>query len=232
VSPGPLLLQGGAEMQPPCREMDLELAELAPGGDVTVLLGAAAPGSDHDRAAGRALRYYGALLPTRQVRVAPHPAVDLAGCLAAVAGAALVVLPGGSPSRLHDGLRADGARLGGLLARRHEDGAALSGASAGAMVLCDRTVLPDRRRAGRPVVVDGLGLVPGLSLVHDDGGDRGWSDPEHPDGIRWGLPEAGGVLVHSGSIRAVGQGSARLLVGGSQRALGREARPLVDVLGR
>lgn len=225
---GPLLLQGGAETQPPCREMDLQLLDLAPVGAVVVVLGAATPGSDHDRAAGRARRYYSGLTD-RTVVVAPHPEVDPDGCLVAVAEAGTVVLPGGSPSRLHACLHADDARLGGLLLQLHQDGVALSGSSAGAMVLCGRTVLPERRRVGGPAVVDGLGLLPGLAMVHDDGGD-GWSDPDDPAGPRWGLPEAGGVLLQDGAVRAVGQGTPRLLLDGDERVVGPDPRPLGDLL--
>lgn len=228
---GPLLLQGGAEMQPPCRDMDAELLDLAPEGDVVVVLGAATPGSDHDRAAARSRRYYDPLT-SRVVVVAPHPQVDLDGCVAVVAAAGVVVLPGGSPSRLHEGLDAEDGRLGGLLLQLHQDGVALSGSSAGAMVLCARTVLPERRRVAGPDVVDGLGLLPGLAMVHDDGGGSGWSDPDDPDGPRWGLPEAGGVLLVDDALRAVGQGSPRLLLDGAEQALARSPRPLVTLLGR
>lgn len=227
---GPLLLQGGAEMQPGCREMDLQLLHLAPDGAVVVVLGAATPGADHDRAAGRARRYYAALT-SRAVVVTPHPQVDPVGCLAAVAAAGAVVLPGGSPSRLNASLHDDDARLGGLLLQLHRDGVALSGSSAGAMVLCARTVLPERRRVSGPAVVDGLGLLPGLAMVHDEGGDRGWADPDDPAGPRWGLPEAGGVLLSDEGLRAVGQGSPRLLRGGIEQPLGRTPRPLADLLG-
>jgi len=225
-----VLLQGGAEMQPPCREMDAALLEAAPAGDVVVVLGAATPGADHDRAAGRARRYYGALT-ARAVLVAPHPQADLEGCLVAVADAGAVVLPGGSPSRLHEALTVEDGRLAATLLALHQDGVALSGSSAGAMVLCSRTVLPERRRVGGPEVVDGLGLLPGLALVHDDGGDAGWWDPDDPDGPRWGLPEAGGVLLHGGTVRAVGEGSSRLLLDGVERVLDAVPRPLVELLG-
>lgn len=220
---GPLLLQGGAEMQPACREMDLQLVDLAPSGPLVVLLGAATPGPDHDRAAARAVRYHRDLVPRREVVVAPHPQDDLDGCLHALADAGVVVLPGGSPSRLHDGLVRDDGRLGTRLRQLHEQGVALSGSSAGAMVLCARTVLPD---ASPRRVADGLGLLPGLAVVHDDGGERGWSDPDDVAGLRWGLPEAGGVLVHAGSARAVGHGRPRLLRRGRSHDLPREATPL------
>lgn len=229
---GAVLLQGGGEMQPACRAMDLELVREAPDGDVVVVLGAATPGADHARAASRARRYYADLV-RRRVVVTPHPEVDLDECLQAVAEAGLVVLPGGSPSRLLDVLRADGGRLADALTGAHRSGVALSGASAGAMVLCERTVLPDRRTGatGEPTVAVGLGLVPGLALVHDDGRDRrGWRDPDDLDGLRWGLPEAGGVLVHEGSVRAVGQGGPRVLLGGRSRALAHRSQPLEAVV--
>jgi hypothetical protein len=214
-SPGPLLLQGGGEMQPPCRDMDAELLEgVDEHGVVVVLLGAASPGDDFSRTAERAWTYYEPLVGLRQIDVAPHPEDDLDACVRAVAAASLLVVPGGSPSRLLRALTADGGRLGGMVTGLHRDGVPVSGSSAGAMVLCARTVLPDRRGGGSPAVVDGLGLVPGLALVHDDGaGDRGWRDPADPDGLRWGLPEHGGVLVHDGAARAVGRGRVRLLRG-------------------
>ncbi|WP_380168087.1 hypothetical protein [Jannaschia sp. R86511] len=227
---GAVLLQGGAEMQPACRAMDADLLDRAPAGDVVVVLGAPTPGADHDRAARRAGSYYGALT-ARRVVVTAHPQQDLAACVAALADAGAVVLPGGSPDRLHAGLDEDDARLGGELLRLHQEGVALSGASAGAMVLCARTVLPGRRGPAGPAVVDGLGLLPGLALVHDDGGDARWADPGDPDGPRWGLPEAGGVLLVDGTVRAVGRGRTRLLLDGAQQHLGPTPRPLADLLG-
>lgn len=226
---GALLLQGGAEMQPACRDMDRALVALAPAGPLVVLLGAASPGADHERSAARAVRYLRDLVPDRHVVVAPHPLEDLGGCLAALEDVGALVLPGGSPSRLHQGLGRDGGRLGERLRDLRAGGAALSGSSAGAMVLFARTVLPD---ASPRQVVDGLGLVPGLAMVHDDGGDRGWSDPADVDGPRWGLPEAGGVLVDDATVRAVGRGRPRLLRGGSSHDLPRGATPLEHLLRR
>ncbi|MFC3687681.1 Type 1 glutamine amidotransferase-like domain-containing protein [Aquipuribacter hungaricus] len=228
---GQVLLQGGGEMREGTRAMDAAFLAEAPPGPVVVLLGAATPGSDHARASARALRYHEALVGDRGLVVAPHPEDDLAGCVGLVAGAAVVVLPGGSPVRLLDGLRADGGRLGAALVARHAAGASLSGSSAGAMVLCARAAQPDRSGPSGLVVHDGLGLVPGLAVVHDDGsGDGRWRDPADPDGPRWGLPEQGGVLVADGLVRAVGRGPARLLRRGSSTVLGGDPVPLDDLL--
>lgn len=231
---GPLLLQGGAEMRPGSRDMDLAFFGLAGEGPLVVLLGAATPGADHARSARRALRYHEDLGTGRDVSVAPHPEDDLDGCLAAVSDAAVVVLPGGSPVRLLDGLRLAGGRLGDLLVSRHRTGAALSGSSAGAMVLCARAAQPDRRpRDGGAglVVEDGLGLVPGLAVVHDDGsGDGRWRDPADPAGVRWGLPEQGGLLVHEGTARAVGPTRVRMWRRGGETGVPTDPVPLDRLL--
>jgi hypothetical protein len=116
-------------------------------------------------------------------------------------GGDLLVLPGGSPSRLLDALAPHRDALAAALAR----GVAVSGASAGAMVLCRWTVLPE----GRPRVVEALGLVPvDLALVHYSGGS-GWLDRARgllpPDPVVLGLPErSGAVLRADGSVEAAG----------------------------
>ena len=224
-----MLLQGGAEMRPACREMDLELVALAPPGPVVVLLGAATPGSDFRRSVDRALRYHVDLLPGRDVRAAPHPQEDLDGCVETVSQAAVLVLRGGSPSRLQDGLTRDGGRLGALLLRLHAAGVPSVVIAPIGFISCARTLLPDSRDRR---LVAGLGLLPGLAMVHDDGGDRGWRDPDDVDGVRWGLPEAGGVLLDRGRLRGVGSGSARLLRDGGSTPLPRTATPLGQVLRR
>ena len=229
---GPVLLQGGAEMQPACRDMDSALLDLVDDlGIVVVLLGAAGPGDDYARTAARAWDYYEPLVGDRTLHVAPHPEDDLDSCVLAVSAASLLVIPGGSPARLLQGLRAGRGRLADTITRMNEAGVAVSGASAGAMVLCERTVLPEHRGAGSLVVADGLGLVPGLALAHDDGvGDRGWQDPDRPDGLRWGLPEAGGVLLHGGRVRAVGRGQVRVLAGDRRAVVGARPVRLEDLL--
>ena len=87
------------------------------------------------------------------------------------------------------------------------DGMAMSGASAGAMVMCSHTARPDRGD-----VVDGLGLVDGLALPHwSAGAAPRWSVP---DVMLWGLPECGGVIIDNGVPRGVGAGAAAVRSGG------------------
>jgi cyanophycinase-like exopeptidase len=122
-------------------------------------------------------------------------------------GGDLLVLPGGSPSRLLGALAPHRDALDAALGR----GAVVSGASAGAMVLCRWTVLPE---GGRHQVVPGLGVVPvDLVLVHYDGGidwleaARRALGPDllRPDAVVLGLPERSGAVVRpDGTLTAAG----------------------------
>lgn len=194
---GLICLQGGREFTTECREMDAEVLRVAGPGTVAVLAGAARPGSDYAGASTRARRHYEAL--GAEVVVVPDPRDGIDVALDALTDdVSLIVLPGGSPQSLREVLsgRVE-ERVVGMQASR----VAISGASAGAMVLCSRMVQP----GARADVVDGLGLVDGLALPHwTAGSDRGWPTPEDLD--LWGLPECGGVVIGDGTVRAVGQG--------------------------
>jgi hypothetical protein len=200
-----ICLQGGAEFGKRCVDMDAELLDRSPEGDVVVLAGAAAPGLEYRIASANAVRYY-SRLTDRRVIAADDPRTDPAAFIEAAASAALIVLPGGSPRRLLDVL------VGGVLEAMVavlDHGGTLSGASAGAMVLGTYTAVPG---AG---ISHGLGLVPGVAIPHFDGSN--WWDLDLPDEIpRWGLPECGGVVFRAGSVTAIG-------APGAQRLEGREA---------
>lgn len=202
-------LQGGVELTPGCRDMDRAVLDRC-AGPVVVLAGAARVGSDYAGAVDRARRHYEAL--GADVVGAPDPRTDEAGTLAALQRVGLLVLPGGSPASLH-------AVLSGAVGERvlavHREGAGITGASAGAMVMCERTWLPSTGQE-----VEGLGLAPGQALVHWAGpGRRGLPD----DGVlRWGLPERGGVLIDGGTVLAVGEGTPSWHRAGRWRALPRD----------
>lgn len=203
--PGLLCLQGGGEFARACRDLDSDVVRRTPPGPIVCLAAAAAPGMEYATASENAVRYYHGLVGA-DVTAAPDPREDLDGCVDALAGAALVVLPGGSPRRLQDVLAGG---VGEVLRRRHAAGATLSGASAGAMVLCAWTLIP-----GDPVTVEpGLGLAPGLALPHYRGSDRSIG-LEVPAGTpRWGLPECGGVLLDAEGVRAGGAGDPVVILG-------------------
>lgn len=200
---GIICLQGGAEFGSRCIDMDAELLDLSPSGDVVILAGAAAPGREYDIASSNAVRYY-SKLTDRNIVAVEDPRASPADFIRAAHSAALVVLPGGSPSRLLHVLT--GALLDALVGV-FTDGGTISGASAGAMVLCTYTAVPG---AG---VTEGLGLVPGVAIPHFDG-STWWSLDLPADVTRWGLPECGGVVFRSGSVSAIGAAGTQRLDGG------------------
>lgn len=211
---GAICLQGGREFTTECREMDAEVLRLAGSDRVAVLAGAARVGSDYFNASSRARRHYEALGAT--VVVIPDPRDDVDAALDGLTvDVSLIVLPGGSPTSLREVLSGP---VGQRVVEIHQRGVALSGASAGAMVLCARMVQPGRQAE----VVPGLGLVDGLALPHwTAGSDRGWPIPDDLD--LWGLPESSGVLLVDGVARAVGQGEPAIRQDGEWRPAARSA---------
>lgn len=210
---GLICLQGGNEFAPGCREMDAYLLERAGGGPV-VLLPLAAPKGDQYDTAGRNGATYLAALGAQDVTVAPDAREDMAGAVAAVGGAALLVLPGGSPRRLRDAVR--GTPLhDAVRAVAEDEDRVVMGSSAGAMVLCARTVLPE----DRVEVEDGLGVVGDFTVIpHFDGTKPDWERVLAPYGDVLGIPECSGVLLDGEAVTAVGR-EAATLVGADVREL-------------
>ena len=217
---GPVCLQGGGEFSPGCGPMDAELVRRAPGRVVVSAL-AGTVGADYRTATQNGVRHFRSV-GAEDVVAAPDVREDRDGALAALASADLLVLPGGSPSRLLAALQDSGADR--VVADRLAAGALVMGSSAGAMVLGAWTVLPDRRGAGGLQVVRGLDLVPGVLVIPHWSGRSSredWLDAiesEVPqDVVVLGIPEESGVLV-------AGQG--RTAVGRSVTTLVRERREL------
>ena len=211
---GVVCLQGGVELTPLCENMDRAVLDRS-GRDVAVLAGAARPGTDYAGALARARSHY-ERLGARLVHV-PDPRDDLEGALAVLdAQIDLVVMPGGSPGLLREVLIELGAgAIGQRLVARWRSGVALSGASAGAMLLCAQTVVP-----GRAGLASGLGVVAGVAVPHwTRGSETQWSLPD--DAQLWGLPECGGVLIDHDSVVAVGLGEPSIGVGGQWSSIQR-----------
>lgn len=209
-----ICLQGGGEFSPACRGMDADLVRRA-GGRVVVAGLAGEPGRDYDTATANGVSHFRAV-GAADVVGAPDARIDARAALDVVATARLLVLPGGSPSRLLAALRGTGldAGIGALL----DDGGIVMGASAGAMVLCPWTVLPDRRSGGNLAVERGLALVGDLLVVpHWSGGSsRGdWLrsiDAAVPSTTTvLGIPEESGVLVMGNELTAVGTTATHLV---------------------
>ncbi len=206
---GVICLQGGRELTPPCDEMDRTVLGRC-AGRVVVLAGAARPGSDYAGASARTVAHYGRL--GADVEVIPDPRDDPRRSLDALAdGVGLIVLPGGSPGGLLDVLAITdrGRTIGDRVVGLWSAGTAISGASAGAMVLCERSAVP-----GGATTAAGLGLVPGVAIPHwTPGSERRWTVADTL--LLWGLPECGGVLIdHTGMI-GVGQGAASICLAGT-----------------
>lgn len=219
-----ICLQGGNEFGPGCRGMDTDLLRRAGGGPVVVTALAGAQGHEYRTAGENGVRHFRAL-GAADATVAPDARQDPQGAVDALRRARLLVLPGGSPSRLLEALQT--TPVGALVQELHDQGVLVMGSSAGAMVACEWTVLPDRRGARGPAVVRGMGWVPGLVVVpHWSGGSsRGeWLravEETVPPGVHVvGLPEESGVLVQDGSLTAVGKAATALVTEGRDLAVG------------
>ena len=207
-------LQGGGEFSPGCRTMDSRLLA-AVDGPVVVAALAGAPGREYRTANDHGVSHF-RTCGASDVVGAPDVREDPDEALRVLRTARLVVLPGGSPSRLLTALRS--SEVAQLLIQLVADGGAVMGASAGAMVLGSWTVLPDRRSPEGGLAVEaGLGLAPGLAVVpHWSGGSsRGdWlrALAAAPDPVRvLGLPEESGVLLHGGATEVVGRSAVRVV---------------------
>lgn len=226
---GTVCLQGGGEFSPGCWVMDAELVRRA-GGRVVVSALAAAPGWDYQTATAHGVSHFRAIgatdvLGAPDAREDPEPAAEI------LRTARLLVLPGGSPSRLLAAVL--GTPVEVVVAALLDDDGVVMGASAGAMVLCPWTVLPDRRGPNGMAVERGLDLVPGLLVVPhwSGGGSRGdWLraiDATVPAGVQvLGIPEESGVLVEGTTLTAVGRSPSRLITDGRDLAVGASWAPV------
>jgi cyanophycinase-like exopeptidase len=198
-------LQGGAEFSPACAEMDRAVLALTGPGPVVVLASAAAQGREYATAGRNAVHYYTGL--GAEVSVAPDPREDLLGAVEAIRTAVLVVLPGGSPARLVEALVQ--TALGAAVAAAP----GISGASAGAMVLCATTVLPD---VAEHPLVPGMAVVPDCLVLPHFAGSMRWIEPGH-EGPRLvlGLPECSGVIITDRTFTAVGARSTTAFTDGA-----------------
>ncbi|MDQ1704277.1 MAG: Peptidase family [Frankiaceae bacterium] len=189
-----VFLQGGNELTEACRPMDEILLRRAGDGPVVIVPLASRPGSDYTRTGANAVRYFQSL--GADATAAPDARRRPDEAATAVEGAGYVVMTGGSPRVLRDALVETG--LGAVIASRHAAGCPVMGSSAGAMVACAVTLLPQWR--GNPTLGPGLGLVPGHVVVpHFDGSRPAWVRAAlcADDVTVLGIPECSGVIVDS-----------------------------------
>lgn len=208
---GIVCLQGGREFHPECRDMDALLLDAA-GRDSAVVVAplASAQGFEWETTGAHAVRHFGEL-GARDVTVAdpdaPHDAI---------ARAALLVLPGGSPRRLRDAV-VDTEAGHAIRAAAADPDRVVMGASAGAMLLCGWTVLPE----GRPEVAAGLGVVADFAVLpHYARPNAVWEELLRPAGVDLlGIPECSGVLIDGENVTAVGARAATLITDGGREEL-------------
>lgn len=216
-----ICLQGGNEFTRGCRDMDAYLLERAGGDGVVVLPLASAPGTEYATAGRNGAEYFAAL-GAKDVVVAPDARDDFLGAVRAIDQASLLVLPGGSPRRLREAVTGIPPVLSSI--RNVAAGRVVMGASAGAMLLCEWTVLPETSVE----LAEGFGIVEYFAVVpHFEGSKPDWEKALLPYVDVLGIPECSGVLIHEETVTAVGR-RATTLVGRDVR----ETLALVDLRDR
>lgn len=158
---GPLALVGGGEWTDGCT-FDRDLIDAAGAEEVLVLPTASA--YEHpEHLIETAERWFGGLgVGVRGLMVLARPDATDPAFVEAVRSARFVYLAGSSPMHLRSVLK--DSPLWDAILERWNDGAALAGSSAGAMVLCDPMV--DQRGGAFTL---GLGLLEGVAVVpHHD----------------------------------------------------------------
>ena len=208
--PGPVGLQGGLEHYEPTllidRRMLDEVEVFAP--EVVVLPFASF--KSQEESAGALAREHWTRLGARTRVVFPsHGSDDMA--LEVVGGADVIVLPGGVPSRLFGALF--GTPILAAIKARWQEGAGLTGSSAGAIDLFER-----RLNLYPP---DPFRLIPGFGLLHgfvvaphfDRLQVRRWFSPflRRMGGLAvLGIDESTGLVGRDGHMQVLGTGSVTI----------------------
>jgi cyanophycinase len=229
MNPGPLALVGGDELKPGNESQDEVLVRAAGGGPAYVL--ATAAGRQRpDLAVENAVRWFAGLgqemheLPAirrRDVTSASNTETARAG--------RLFYLVGGDPGLVPRTLA--GTPVWRAVVEAWRDGAALAGSSAGAMALCEWTLVRDRMPGDdRRRAVPALGLVPGTAVLphFDTFGHRWVEGSGREDLVLLGLDERTAAVWQHGEWWALGDGAVTVIGGGSRRRF--EAGSRVDGL--
>jgi cyanophycinase len=216
---GLLVLNGGDEFKPGNEGQDRELVAHAGVGPAFVVPTAAAR-QGPDQAVTNARRWFGTLgLDVKELPILKRSDAGSAEVLAMAVEGGLFYLVGGDPGLVASVLR--GSEAWSAMVREWVGGAALAGSSAGAMALCEATLVratwPDRRRR-RPVPA--LGLLAGTAVLpHYDTFGRRWIESAResaPEMVLLGLDERT-AAVWDGAWRALGSGAVTVISDGEPR---------------
>jgi cyanophycinase len=205
---GLLLLNGGDEFRPGNEPQDRELVAAAGPGPAYVVP-TAARRQRPEMAVGTARAWFAGLgVELEELPVYTRSDAASSELVARAAGAGLLYLTGGDPGLLAQTLRGTGVWEG--MVEAWEGGAALAGSSAGAMALCQWTLVMarwPRHEQRRPV--EALGLVPGTAVLpHFERMGSRWTVDTAPDGlVLLGIDERTGAVWSDGRWHAAGAGS-------------------------
>jgi cyanophycinase len=210
--PGQLLLNGGDEFKPGNEPQDQALVRAARPGPAYVVP-TAARRQRPELAVATARAWFAALgVEVEELPVYTRTSAGSAELAARAASAGLIYLTGGDPGLLARTLR--GTRVWAAMVDAWLAGAALAGSSAGAMALCEWTLVMARwphhheRRA-----VEALGLVPGTAVLpHFERMGSRWSVDDRPEGLTLlGIDERTAAVWTTEGWHAAGEGAVIVL---------------------
>jgi cyanophycinase len=218
---GPLVLNGGDELNPGNEPQDEVLVEAAGGGPAYVL--ATAAGRQRpELAVANAQRWFLALdLEVEELPAIRRSDVTSEANVQRARGGRFFYLVGGDPGLVPKTLA--GTPLWDAIVAAWREGAALGGSSAGAMALGERTLIRDRmpgddRRRG----VQALAVVPGIAVLpHYDTFGHRWIASARgavPELTLLGPDERTAAVWRHGTWTALGAGSVSVLRGDERAA--------------
>jgi cyanophycinase len=216
-------LVGSGEFTPAMEDIDREILATLPPHPRVVILPTAAGGEDPDDWAYRGVEHFTRLgARTVALMVLNWSHAEDPQNVVEVSSADLVYLSGGKPARLLAALEGSPLWSGVLQARRN--GGWIVGASAGAMVLGDWTLVhaPGSGHGTPTTWTIGLGILQGIAVVpHYDRWDEAerLADEIAPSCTVFGIAEDSAVLLDEGHGRALGRGEALIRIGDETRWL-------------
>jgi cyanophycinase len=216
---GPLALVGGAELMPgnePVDEVLVRAAEDAP----AFVLATAAARQRAPKAVANAVRWFGGLgLTVEELPATKRSHATSAANAERARSGRFFYLVGGDPGLVPKTLA--GARLWDAIVDAWRAGAALAGSSAGAMALCEWTLVRERMPGdARRRYLPGLGLVPGVAVLpHFETFGHRWVESALAaaprDGvILLGIDERTGAVWRDGSWRVLGAAGVTVIASG------------------
>lgn len=220
---GPLALVGGDELKPGNEPHDRLLARAAGGGPAFVV-GTAAARQHPELAIANTQRWFAGFgLAVEELPLLRRGQATSKAIAAQAASGRFFYLVGGDPGLVVSVLR--GSVVWDAIVAAWRDGAALGGSSAGAMALCEWSLVRDRwpghtsRR-----YLDALGLLPRTAVLpHYDRFGQKWVPSARAaapaeDVLLLGIDERTAAAWDGRAWRAMGKGAVTLIQGGQERA--------------